>query len=184
MKYAAFFRGINVGGKNLVKMADLKRLFETLGFQDVRTYIQSGNVIFATDKSKDAAVTEIKIAFLNAFGFESAVILRSADEMSEIIHCLPFTDDELKAVQTANPAVEHLYVFMLEQAPPEAELSKIYDAYAGNDKLHMGKRDLYLLCCESIRDSKLAVSLGKLPVAFTSRNWKTTTKMYGLMGND
>lgn len=184
MKYAAFFRGINVGGKNIVKMAELKRLFETLGFKKTRTYIQSGNVVFETDKNKDTLATEITKAFSAAFGFESAVILRSSEEMADVIKQLPFSNEEIAAAQAVNPDIGHLYVFMPDNAPPEAETARLCEAYDGKDKLRTGKREFYLLCYGSIRDSKLAASLGKLSITSTVRNWKTINKIYQLMGND
>lgn len=184
MKYAAFFRGINVGGKNIVKMAELKRLFETLGFKNAKTYIQSGNVVFETDKNIGALATEISKEFSVAFGFESSVTLRSSKEMADMIKELPFSNEEIAAAQASNSDVEHLYVFLLDHVPPEAEIVKLCEEYGGNDKLRTAKSELYLLCCGSIRDSKLAASLGKLSVASTARNWKTINKIYQLMGND
>jgi uncharacterized protein (DUF1697 family) len=181
LKYAAFLRGINVGGKNIIKMAELKQLFEALSFQNVRTYLQSGNVVFETDKKENTLVAEITKGFSAAFGFESEVILRSSAEIADMIKQLPFSNEEIAAAQALNPDIEHLYVFMLEHVPPETEIAKLCETYSGNDKLYTAKRELYLLCSGSIRDSKLAASLGKLSVTSTVRNWKTINKIDRLM---
>ena len=90
MKYVAFFRGINVGGKNIVKMSDLSRLFIGLGFHDVKTYIQSGNVLFSSDKEQILLVPLIEQAFEEQFRFPSAVVVRSGEEIKRIVDSLPF----------------------------------------------------------------------------------------------
>jgi uncharacterized protein (DUF1697 family) len=91
MKYAALFRGINVGGKNIVKMTDLKKMFMDSGFESVRSYIQSGNIVFETDGTRDAVAGKVRAGSQTVFGFESAITLRTGDEMAAIIRDLPFS---------------------------------------------------------------------------------------------
>jgi uncharacterized protein (DUF1697 family) len=77
-KYVTLLRGINVGGKNLIKMSELKACFETLGFEDVSTYIQSGNVLFSTTRSGQAKLTSlVEEALSKAFNYQSRVVVRS-----------------------------------------------------------------------------------------------------------
>src|SRR5437868_4934049 len=95
VKYVAFLRGINVGGHKLISMKDLSRMFEAIGFEDVRTYIQSGNVIFG-DASADAElVTErAERGLREALGYEVKVILRTMNEVEGLVERNPFKDVE------------------------------------------------------------------------------------------
>ena len=184
MKYVAFFRGINVGGKNKVKMADLKQLFHDCGFCEVKTYIQSGNVLFESDKDKHLLPDIIFHAFSERFGFQSHVVLRSGDEISEIISALPFTKEEIELAESELPEVEHVYVFLSNGNIDFAAAETLRLIYDGEDKLYVGKRELYLLCYHSVRDSKLAASLSRLDASLTSRNLKTMLKIHEWLGPD
>ena len=172
MKYAAFFRGINVGGKNIVKMADLKQLLVELGLKNVQTYIQSGNAVFETRLGEAALVEKIEAGFSERFGFDSNVIVRSEDELGAMVHNLPFSANEKSTAQNADPQVEHLYVYFLDE-PRQAAF--------GSDRMQPGQRELYVLLRRSIRQSKLAACLSKVFHTATVRNWKTVSKLYGLM---
>lgn len=183
-KYVAFFRGINVGGKNKVKMADIKQLFLDCGFRDVTTYIQSGNVIFKSDQDKSLLPDVISHAFEKRFAFPSHVILRSGDEISAIMSALPFSKEEIEQAEAKTTEVEHVYVFMANDYIDSSVAETLCSAYDGEDKLSVGKRELYLLCYHSIRDSKLATSLSKLGLSLTSRNQKTMLKICELLDAD
>ncbi len=181
MRYIAFFRGINVGGKNIVKMASLKQLFCDIGFEAVQTYIQSGNVIFETDKSEEDIFPMLIKAFTASFGFACAVMLRTADEVMEIAQNMPFTGEELAEAAAANPDVEHVYVYMADGEPNADELANILAHYSGEDKVLVKRREIYLLCQQSIRDSKLAGALAKLKMPLTARNLKTINNLCALL---
>jgi uncharacterized protein (DUF1697 family) len=177
LKYVAFFRSINVGGKNIVRMSDLSQLFSGLGFRDVKTYIQSGNVIFSSDKEQHLLIPLIEQAFERQFGFSSAVVVRLDTEIESIADAVPFGKTEIEQAQSENPDVEHIYVY-LSNSPIGAE--KVYQlcaSYNGKDKFQVINREIYLLCFQSIRDSKLAAMLVKLPQPLTSRNLKTIEKI-------
>ncbi len=181
MKYVAFFRGINVGGKNKVKMDELRHLFSTCGFKGIKTYIQSGNVIFESSQEKALLMDIIAQAFAKQFGFQSNVILRSIDEISAVMSNFPFTDEEIKQAETITPDVEHVYIYFSKDAIDTAALEELYRTYDGNDKLYIGRQEIYLLCYQSIRDSKLAVLLARLAIPLTARNRKTIGKIYELL---
>jgi uncharacterized protein (DUF1697 family) len=90
MKYVALLRGINVGGNNTIDMRQLKGAFEAAGMADVRTYINSGNVIFSTDGAdREAVGRALEACIVEKFGFEVDVLLRSVDEMSAIAAAIP-----------------------------------------------------------------------------------------------
>jgi uncharacterized protein (DUF1697 family) len=88
--YVSLLRGINVGGKNLIKMTDLAACFEALGFTEVRTYIQSGNVIFRADEADQAKLTSLlEEALSKIFNYDSRVVVRSCEEMKTIVTQAP-----------------------------------------------------------------------------------------------
>lgn len=180
-KYIAFFRGINVGGKNRVKMAELKQLFVELGFQDVKTYIQSGNVIFAADQDKRAVTARISEAFATKFGFPSAIVIRTRTEIEHIMNALPFQAAAIESAEKENPEVEHVYIYLSDCPVDRQRMEALCADYAGKDQLHITEQEIYLLCFQSIRDSKLAALLGKLPQSLTARNIKTMNKIKALL---
>ncbi|HVS21318.1 MAG TPA: DUF1697 domain-containing protein [Pyrinomonadaceae bacterium] len=91
IKYVAFLRGINVGGKRLIKMEDLRRVVESLGLKNVRTFIASGNVLFETSQTnRDALTRKIEKKLLTAFGHDVPVVLQTIDELRDILRRGPF----------------------------------------------------------------------------------------------
>ncbi len=181
MKYAILFRGINVGGKNIVKMEELKRLLCDLGLNKVKTYIQSGNAVLETTLSKAALHDTIKAGFLERFGFESGILIRSIDEIELLINGLPVTAAEIAAAEDADPQVEHLYVYFLDNPPEQVQIDAICKEYVGSDILRPGQRELFLLCHQSIRKSRLAVLISKTFHSATVRNWNTVNKLYDML---
>jgi uncharacterized protein (DUF1697 family) len=180
--YIALLRGINVGGKNIIKMFDLKEAFEALGFRNVKTYIQSGNIIFLSDKKEDILQNIIVQKIIEAFGFSVSVILRTAQEINQILQDCPFTDDEIKeAEDLANvenfPKVECLYIAFLPQQPSKEKIESLEVYRNKGDQFHISGRNIYLLFHHSIRDSKLAGNLHRLDLPSTVRNWNTVMKL-------
>lgn len=173
MKYAAFFRGINVGGKNKVKMAELQILFESCGFRAVTTYIQSGNVVFESGLDEPALYDMISAAFEKRFGFPSQVVLRTDHEISEMLENLPFTEEEIAQAEASMPDVAHVYIFLSGKAVAPA----VAERGVNGDVLIAGKREYYLLCRKSIRDSKFAAALSKPESGLTARNLNTLQKI-------
>jgi len=135
MQYIAFFRGINVGGKNVVKMIDLKKLFTDMGFQDVRTYIQSGNVIFSSDRGRTSLAAEIECVFQKQFGFRSPVILRSGTELTAILDAQPFSAAEIRQAEEEYPDVEHLYVHLFDAPLNSKNIEQACSGHNGKDKI-------------------------------------------------
>lgn len=181
MKYAVLLRGINVGGRNIVKMSDLKELLLDLELKNIQTYVQSGNAVLESDLNETALQNKIHGGFAKRFGFESGVIIRTTDEMQCLIAHLPFSSDEITAAEAADPQAEHLYVYFLDSLPEQARLDAVCREYAGPDKLRAGKRELYLLCHQSIRKSKLATRMSRACASATVRNWKTVRSLYHML---
>lgn len=181
MKYAALFRGINVGGKNTVKMADLRQLLFDLGLDKVKTYIQSGNAVFESPLCEADLLEKIKTGFSGRFGFGSSVLIRTAEEIQVLIRQLPIPPEKIAEAVAFEPQVEHLYVYFLENQLETSQISSLPAEDSAGDLLLAGKREFYFLCRQSIRNSKLAASLSKTAGSATARNWKTVTKLYEML---
>jgi uncharacterized protein (DUF1697 family) len=174
--FIALLKGINVGGKNIIKMSDLKKAFESLGYTDVQTYIQSGNIIFKSNDNEDTLNSAITQMIEEAFGLSIAVILRDAKEMEQIINNCPFTDEEIKEAESL-AKVECLYVAFLPMKPLQKKVEQLNAYCTESDRFAVVGRDVYLLFHHSIRDSKLANNLKKLDLPSTVRNWNTVNKL-------
>lgn len=174
--YIALLRGINVGGKNMIKMAELKKVLEGIGLKEVQTYIQSGNVLLKSKEEEKVLQDMIQKAITAAFGFQIPVVLRTASELEEILRNCPFSPEEIAEAEAGSDA-ESLYVAMLAQTPSEAGMAAIQVYKNEEEAYHILGRDVYLLFRNSIRNSKLANNLQKLDASATTRNWKTMNKL-------
>ena len=172
--FIALIRGINVGGHKQVKMADVKALCEKLGLADVRTHLQSGNVVFRTSKSDR---TKLAKELEKALGVEARVILRSAAELRKAIDANP-----MLAEAKENPS--GFIVMFLEEKPPAKAMQALRDAYSGPETMELRGAELYIHYGEGMGRSKLTNALieRKLGVAGTSRNWNTVTKLAEMAG--
>ncbi|UJF33626.1 DUF1697 domain-containing protein [Paenibacillus hexagrammi] len=179
MVYIALVRGINVGGNNKVKMAELKAMFERIGLSRVQTYIQSGNVLFESDEKEGPLCERIELAFKTTFGFEVSMILRTAAELESLIAHCPFTKEEISAAEAASDA-ESLYVTLLQQTPAEEAVQRLESYRTEGETYQVIDRDIYFLFHHSVRNSKLAGNMHKLGVPATTRNWKTISKLAGM----
>ncbi len=177
--YIALLRGINVGGKNIIKMAELKRMFEAMGLYEVQTYIQSGNVLFKSNEGEEALRKKIEHEIGAVFGISSPVILRTAAELESIILNCPFSEGEISEAETSSEA-ESLYVSLMTHAPSQEKMYCLNAYKSADEEYRIIGRQVYLLFRNSIRNSKLANNLQKLDVSATVRNWKTLNKLVGL----
>lgn len=176
-QYVALLRGINVGGNNSIKMADLKVCFESLGFKEVRTYIQSGNVLFRTAESGQANLTErIEAALAKSFDYESRVVVRSQKQMKSIVAKAPkgFGSDQ---------ATYRYDVIFLKDPVTAAKAMKSVLMKEGVDEAYAGKGVLYFSRLISKATQSRLSRIASMPVyqSMTIRNWNTTTKLLNLM---
>jgi uncharacterized protein (DUF1697 family) len=176
-QYVALLRGINVGGKNLIKMSDLKACFEAQGLQRVRTYIQSGNVIFGTDDQDQAKLAgQIEEALSGTFNYHSRLVLRSEAEMEKIVRKAPdgFGSD---------PSAYRYDVIFLKEPLTAAEAMQRVSTKDGVDQAFAGKGVLYFSRLTSRATSSHLNRIVSMPVyqSMTIRNWNTTTKLLELM---
>jgi uncharacterized protein (DUF1697 family) len=177
--YIALLRGINVGGKNKVKMADLKRSFEAIGLGRVQTYIQSGNVLFESDEEEAPLRRRIEAQIAADFGIQLVVVLRTAAELERLAGNCPFSAEDIAEADAASDA-ESLYVALLLEAPAPERVEQLSAYSTPDDRFQIACRDVYMLFRYSVRDSKLAAQLPKLGVPATVRNWNTIGKLVAL----
>lgn len=176
-QYVALLRGINVGGKNLIKMSELKACFEAQGFQDVATYIQSGNVLFRAEKSGRAEITRrIEAALIATFNCPASVVLRSRAQMQDIVKRAP-------EAFGADPATYHYDVVFLKEPLEAATAIKSVLTRPGVDQAHAGNGVLYTSRLISKAAQSQLNRLVSLPIykSMTIRNWNTTTKLLRLL---
>jgi uncharacterized protein (DUF1697 family) len=167
--YFALLRGINVGGHNMIKMAELKRMFEELGYERVQTYINSGNVIFESSENVNTLEGQIEREISKVFGFNIAVVLRTADELSSIIDKSPFGELVLTEGQS-------IHLTLLKEAPTQEQIDKLPVVDQGDDEYYINGKEIYVLYRNSILNSKLPKKFQNLLPA-TARNWKTIMKL-------
>ena len=171
--YAALLREIHVGGKNKMKMADLRDLCNEIGFTHVQTYMQSGNLIFLSDLDKDNVRQLLENAIQQKFQLKLVVILRTYEELEQIIEQCPFSSEEIEASMW-DSTPESLYIALLLQSPLPERVNQLSISYEDRTDRYVVLQDtVYLL----FKDSELANRLAKLAALSTMRNWKTMTKL-------
>jgi uncharacterized protein (DUF1697 family) len=173
--YLAILRGINVGGHHLIAMKELKALFEDLRFQGVRTYIQSGNVVFqAPDADPQTLAARIEARILEQYQFPVPVLIRTAAELKAALDRNPF-------LQPGGPDPDKLHVTFLADHPDPARLAQV-DAYNGPDACSISEREVFLYCPQGYGNTKLNNSFfeKKLGVRATTRNLKTVRHLVGM----
>ncbi len=181
MEYVALFRGINVGGKNKVLMADLRDMFEKAGFFDVKSYIQSGNVVFSSEMEQSTIKLIISEAFFELFGFQANILVYNVFEFKSIIDAFPFSEKEISAATTFDPKVSHEYIYFLDESNNQLTLEEINKINEGKDQIRISENVLYFLCYESVRLSKSAKWITKKFPDSTARNWTTVNKIAELI---
>lgn len=177
MRYAALLRGINVGGNKKVPMADLRAMTARLGFDDPKTLLQSGNLVFSA-KSQPMTKLEqlLEAATKKHIGVECSYLLRSADEWQKIIAANPF-----KAEAKSDPS--HFAVTFCREAPTPAALTALQSEVRGKEKFEVVGRELFAWYPDGMGTSKLALALSKnrLGTICTARNWNTVMKVSALL---
>ena len=170
--YASILRGINVSGHKMIKMDKLLHLFQRLGFGDVSTYIQSGNVIFR-GKSTDPKELEKQISrkIEQEFGFEVPVLVKDKSELIEISKHNPFVRRKEDSA--------YLHVTFLSEEPEKASIEKIAQEISGKDEFIISGKAIYLFCPNGYGNTKLSNNFfeNKLRVVATTRNWKTVNEL-------
>jgi uncharacterized protein (DUF1697 family) len=168
MKYVALLRGINVTGKNMIRMETLRATFEALGFEDVKSYINSGNLVFKTVRTDDAKLAKkIHDAIQRDFGFDISVMVRPITEVREIVAWDPFKGQF--------ESHKDVHVFFLNDKLTEEQEARLLEQGNENELFAISGR--HVACFLKIHITDSAVGKGfidkKLKVAATGRNWRT-----------
>ena len=178
--YISFLRGINVSGQKKIIMADLVRLYEGLGFTNVQTYIQSGNVIFTDNKNNpdQKPAQQIEAAILSRYRFAVPVLVRTGKELQEVVAGNPFLQEP-----GIDPAKLHLT--MLQSPPPAEYQAALAAANYSPDRFIIKDLNIYVYCPGGYGKTKLTNSFleKKLKVTATTRNWRTVQQLVALAGD-
>jgi uncharacterized protein (DUF1697 family) len=172
-KYFAFLRAINVGGHNAVKMDFLRRLFESLGFSNVETFIASGNVVFeSASKNAQALEREIEKSLREALGYEVATFIRTDAELAAVARYKPFNQSELDGAVALNIA-------FLADGLDDKSSQRLMTLRTEIDDFHVHGREIYWLCREKQSSSKISNAVLEKAIGHKStlRGANTVKKM-------
>jgi uncharacterized protein (DUF1697 family) len=169
----ALLRAVNLGPRNRVKMAELRKVLEDAGYEDVRTLLQSGNVVLSSSKGPDEVARDMSRLIESSLGVSTEVIVRTRDELAEVIerNPIPEADDEPKRCQ----------VSFLAGEPDPAAVERLEAADLAPERFELRGREAYAWHPDGLQRSKLARALGEgLGVSATARNWNTVRKLLEL----
>ena len=176
IKYVAILRGINVSGQKKINMNDLKLLLAKAGFGDVKTYIQSGNVLFeSAEMDVDGLRKKMEQTIFDAYDFEVPIIIRTVLELKEVVKNNPFFGQN--DVETNMP-----YVTFLDEKPVQTNVDKINSAQFLPDIFVISGKEIYIVCPNGYGNTKLSNVFfeNKLKLTATTRNWKTVNELIRL----
>lgn len=170
----ALLRGINVGGRHKLPMQALRSLFEDLGLDNVRTYIQSGNVVFESGEADKARLVEqIEAAIAADYGFKPAILLLTVDQLAAAMAANPFPEGQ------EEPKSLHLY--FAAAPPPDPDLAALQEVKQEDERFALIDAVFYLHAPSGIGRSKLASIVEKaLGVPVTARNWRSVSKIMAM----
>jgi uncharacterized protein (DUF1697 family) len=174
--FVGLLRAVNVGGTGMIRMADLKALCESIGFRDVTTLLQSGNVVFRGTGTDRTLAKKLAAAIEASHGFRPAIMMRTADEIAEAMRGNPF-----KAEEKSDPS--HLIVAFPVERPTAGAAGRVAAIKVAKERLHLGARDLYVHYAGGQGTSKVsnAVLERALGTPVTARNWNTVGKLFDLV---
>ena len=172
--YIALFRGINVGGTNVLPMKDLVALLENIGSQNVKTYIQSGNAVLQNREENASLLSnKIRATIKKSHGFEPQVLLLEPEDMERAIESNPFPEAESKP--------KTLHVHFLASMPKNPDLGGLKSIKSDRERFVLKDGVFYLHAPDGIGRSKLAANAEKLlGVAITARNWRTVCRVMAM----
>ena len=174
MRHVALLRGVNLPSHNRIAMPELRELLAGAGFGDVRTYVQSGNVVLASDASPDEVGHECERLIAERFGLDIAVVVRTRDELAEVVRRNPLGE------VAVNP--KRYQVTFLATEPDTGLAAKLAAAAAPSEEVVAGGREIYAWHPDGVGRSKLAALLSgrSLGVTATARSWTTVTSLLAI----
>lgn len=174
--FIALIRGINVGGKNILPMRNLVKILEDMRCEEVKTYIQSGNIVFKIEQNqKSQLAREISSRISEIYDFKPHVLLLDISELYAAISNNPFETDNGKA----------LHFFFLDSFPQKPDMERLKAAKANSEEFKLDKTIFYLYTPDGFARSKLAAIVEKsMGVPVTARNWNTVSKIMQMVNNE
>jgi len=173
MTYVALIRGINVGGSKIVHMEPLRKELGAMGLHDVKTYVQSGNVVFKTPQQAcDKLSRQIEEMVSKRFGVSASVIVKTAEDVCAAVKNNPFLKEQ-------GADVTKFHVTFLSAVPQKDALKKLKDLSFPPERFCCVASEIYLECPNGVGQSRLPIQLFEklLGVRATSRNWRTVNKL-------
>lgn len=173
-RQVALLRGINLGPRNRVSMPALRDLLSFAGFGDVKTYVQSGNVVLSSDAAPPELERECEKLIAKRFGFDAEVVVRTREELAEVVAHNPLA-------QVAVEPKRYQVTFLAEPLSDD-RIDELAGLTAGAERFSARGRELYAWHPEGVARSKLWAKLGSrdLGVKATSRNWSTVTTLLAM----
>ncbi len=171
MRYVALLRGINVGGNTMLKMSELKACLEQAGFENVVTYINSGNVGFDAAGDEASLVSKLESLIEAEFGKQVPVMVRAQSEIARIMSANPFADQF--------ESHKEMHVLFLKEEMPADTIAQLMKAATPPERFAVVDREIYCHLPMGVADSLLGKSFieKKLKIAVTGRNWRTVEKL-------
>ena len=174
--WVALFRGINVGGNNILPMKELVATLENIGCQDVETYIQSGNTVFRSEEEDAWLLSDrIRAAIEESHGFEPRVLVLGSEALERVVRSNPFPDAEFEP--------KSLHVYFLASPPERPDLDALAGIKGDRERFVLEGDIFYLHAPDGVGRSRLAAKAEKLlGVSATARNWRTVGKLSAMAG--
>jgi len=172
MRYIALLRGINVGGNTMIKMSELKAAFENLGFENVVSYVNSGNLAFDTRKSAEPKLaSKIEQAVENIIDKQVLVMVRERSSINEVLERNPF--------EGQYETHKQMHVLFLKESVPPDKQKEILGLATDHERIAIRGREIYALLLGGMAESLLGRGLleKKLKMPMTARNWRTVEKL-------
>jgi uncharacterized protein (DUF1697 family) len=164
-------RGINVSGQKKIRMADLRHLYESLGLNNVQSYLQSGNVVFDSEEQDTVKLRDsIEAQIESNYGFSVPVLIRTLDDFERVIENHPFAEEE---------AIRVLVTFLYE-LPEKSNWEALSHHKDKVDQFALGEQEIFLFCPGGYGKTKLSNTFfeKKLDMVATTRNWKSVNALY------
>lgn len=173
MTLIALVRGINVGRAKQVSMAELRAVVQSLGYEDVRTLLRSGNIVCSASKGAPRTIAKAIEKAIDSLGVNARVVIRTVDELAAVVKANPLPD------AAANGS--YLHVMFLDEPLSAAERKQIEAADFGSDHVRLARREIYVWYRKGMSGSDTAGRLNKLVRTLaTDRNWNTVEKLLAM----
>lgn len=171
--YISLLRGINVSGKNKIKMVDLRALYENIGLKEVQSYIQSGNLVFKSKHNRKELEKLIQQSILDMYGYNVPVLVLQNEKIQYALENNPFLNEEREE------DIKFLAFTFLSEIPSKDKVADLGNYQHNNDEFHIDKDIIFIFAPGGFGVTKFSNNFfeKKLKVSATTRNWKTTHKL-------